>query len=330
MPQAIPTNVITGFLGVGKTTSILHLLRSKPEDEVWSVLVNEFGEIGIDGGLLKAGDAHVREVPGGCICCVGNLPMKVALNMLIGTTNPDRIIIEPTGLGHPAEIVSTLTGEYYGDVLDLRATVTLVDPRKLSDDRYRNNSTFMDQIAIADVLIANKSDLASPADWSLFDQLLADCNPRKVGHQRVAHGAVDRAWLDSQRIERDLPPTPLQHANPLQPRRELPNPQVAIPEGHQFVRRVNQGQGHYSIGWAFVPDAVFDFEQVFSMLNGADVIRAKAIFITERGVFSYNMDGGVLSVLELDEAPDSRVELISDQPLDAELVENQLLAMVMP
>ncbi len=68
MAQRIPTNVITGFLGAGKTTVILHLLKQKPKDEVWGVLVNEFGEVGIDGAMLAGSGAVVREIPGGCMC----------------------------------------------------------------------------------------------------------------------------------------------------------------------------------------------------------------------------------------------------------------------
>src|SRR5690606_11188265 len=177
MRKKIPTNIITGFLGVGKTTAIMHLLRNKPEDEIWSVLVNEFGEIGIDGAMLKSLKAHVREVPGGCICCVAGLPMKIALNMLIATTKPDRILIEPTGLGHPEEIINTLSGEYYDKVLDLRATLTLVDPRKLSDERYTGNANFQDQLAVADVLVANKTDLANAQDKENFDHLVQSFDP---------------------------------------------------------------------------------------------------------------------------------------------------------
>ena len=84
---AVPTNIITGFLGVGKTSAILHLLRHKPDDERWAVLVNEFGEIGVDGSLLQGRHAEatgvfVREVPGGCMCCTAGLPMQIALNQL--------------------------------------------------------------------------------------------------------------------------------------------------------------------------------------------------------------------------------------------------------
>ena len=106
--HAVPTNIITGFLGVGKTSTILHLLENKPGNERWAVLVNEFGEIGIDGSLFEGqrGDKQgvvIREVPGGCMCCAAGLPMQVALNQLLVKARPDRLLIEPTGLGHPKD-----------------------------------------------------------------------------------------------------------------------------------------------------------------------------------------------------------------------------------
>ncbi|MBB1440198.1 GTP-binding protein, partial [Shewanella sp. SG41-4] len=151
--KPINTNIITGFLGVGKTTLISQLLANKPKDEVWAVLVNEFGEIGIDGGLLNATAAGnensdpdatpakptsivIKEVSGGCLCCVSGLPTQVAINQLIQQTKPDRLLIEPTGLGHPAEIVKLLTSEYYQNVITLQSSVCLVDARKVSDPRY--------------------------------------------------------------------------------------------------------------------------------------------------------------------------------------------------
>ena len=111
--RTIPTSIITGFLGVGKTTSILNLLSSKPANERWAVLVNEFGEIGIDGAIFKSSvqsdnNVFVQEVPGGCMCCASSLPMQVALSRLIRESKPHRLIIEPTGLGHPQEVLRAL------------------------------------------------------------------------------------------------------------------------------------------------------------------------------------------------------------------------------
>lgn len=334
--KLIPTNIITGFLGVGKTTAITHLLKHKPEHEVWSVLVNEFGEIGIDGALLKDTNAHVREVPGGCICCVAGLPMKIALNMLIAKTNPDRIIIEPTGLGHPEEIINTLTGEYYDTVLDLRATVTLVDPRKLSDERYTGNANFKDQIAVADVLVANKKDLWSTDTQSQFDALVASFNPSKQAAFSVQQGQLELAWLDYPRSAHRL--SYPQHHAANRPsllkggtQRELYNAAIQLPEGQDYLRRENQGQGFYSCGWLFKPGIRFDFNQLFGWMTGLPMVRAKAVMNTDQGVYMFNAEDGVLSVkpLMLEDEPellDSRIELINDQPLLIDDLEAELFA----
>ena len=95
--RAVPTNIITGFLGVGKTTAIAHLLTQKPEGERWAVLVNEFGEIGIDGSLFSGKSSeeigvYISEVPGGCMCCASGLPMQIALNILLKRAQPDRCV----------------------------------------------------------------------------------------------------------------------------------------------------------------------------------------------------------------------------------------------
>ncbi len=107
--QSVPTHIITGFLGAGKTSAILHLLKHKADNERWAVLVNEFGEIGVDGSIFSGQQTEmqgvfVREVPGRCMCCVAGVPMKVALNQLLAKAKPDRLLIEPTGLGHPQEV----------------------------------------------------------------------------------------------------------------------------------------------------------------------------------------------------------------------------------
>lgn len=333
--KLIPTNIITGFLGVGKTTAITHLLSIKPAHEVWSVLVNEFGEIGIDGALLKNTNAHVREVPGGCICCVAGLPMKIALNMLIAKTKPDRIIIEPTGLGHPEEIINTLTGEYYDTVLDLRATITLVDPRKLVDRRYADNANFKDQIAVADVSVANKIDLCSPVERANFDDLIAAFNPPKAAFA-VLHGQLELDWLDYARRAHEVN-SPQHHAaqrnNRLNPQRELYNAAIQLPEGQDYLRRENQGQGFYSCGWLFRPTTQFVFNQLFGWMTGLNLVRAKAVMNTDQGVYMFNAENGVLSVkpLMLGEAPDddpdlldSRIELINDEPMMLEELQAEL------
>lgn len=331
--DAIPTNIITGFLGVGKTTAILHLLRNKPSDETWSVLVNEFGEIGIDGRVLNSVNAHVREVPGGCICCAAAVPMKVVLNRMITATKPHRILIEPTGLGHPEEIIRTLTTDYYAHALDLRATVTLVDPRKAQDQRYRSNEIFRDQLRMADVLVANKMDVASSVDKAALQHLLSELSISDKNLYWVSQGKVMAHWLDQPRLQK-IVHTP-SAATGLLAQRQVPGIiwGVDLQAGEDFVRRPNQGQGYFSCGWLFRADWLFDFNQLFLFMTGLAFLRAKAVINTTQGAYVFNSENGVLSVNQWDsevmpELNDSRVEFIDDQIIVEDAIEQQLLAMV--
>lgn len=331
MSKRIPTNIITGFLGVGKTTAITHLLKSKPAEEIWSVLVNEFGEIGIDGAMLDQLDnVHVREVPGGCICCVAGLPMKIALNMLIARTRPDRILIEPTGLGHPEEIINTLTGEYYDNVLDLCATLTLVDPRRLSDERYIGNASFNDQLALADIVVANKTDLASEQDTEIFNEWVQQHGKDKSGIEWISHGKIDPQWLLKPRRERTAQQGE-QHRSALAPRQEVALP-VALAEGESWLCRTNQGNGFYSVGWLFHADIPFDFNGFFLLLSGLSVMRFKAVLNTSQGRYIFNAENGVLSVnqpplLDDGEPLESRLECIDDKPIDIAALQASILAL---
>ena len=206
-------NIITGFLGVGKTTAIMHLLKNKPDNEQWAVLVNEFGEVGIDQSLItnltnassstQSQELLIKEIPGGCMCCVNGVPTRVALNALL-QQKPDRLLIEPTGLGHPDEIIELLTSEDYCEVVDLRASLTLVDPTKIHIAKYQEHPVYQSQLAIADALVATKTDLAEPGLQTAFDEWVARL---RVEHKIAAHcvtywisrGQLETEWLDMAR-----------------------------------------------------------------------------------------------------------------------------------
>ena len=307
----VPTNVITGFLGAGKTTAILHLLAAKPADERWAVLVNEFGEVGIDGGML-GGETHeeqglfVREVPGGCMCCAAGVPMQIALTSLLSQARPQRLLIEPTGLGHPKEVLGVLTADHYRRVLDLRATVALVDARKIRDPRYREHPTFIQQLAVADLIAANKADCYGPEDLSQLRAFL-DRTDGLAGKtlKAVEQGAVDLAWLDAPAGDhaRDA------HHHHAASAAALP-PVPQIPE-EGFLRIDNQGDDFFSSGWMFDPRWQFDPAKLETALSGIDAERIKAVFITTDGIAAYNISDGVMTKSWLPDAIDSRVEVIS-------------------
>lgn len=321
--KSIPTNIITGFLGVGKTTAIQYLLANKPETERWAVLVNEFGEIGIDAAMLdnnESGEVFLREVPGGCMCCAAGLPMQIALNQLIQRAKPDRLLIEPTGLGHPREVLSVLHGEHYRGVLDLRATLTLVDARKVSDSRYTDHDTFNQQLQVADILIAHKQDRYAEADLPQLAAYLETQGLANTPLYPVTQGQLEREWLDSvMNVTAVEEPAKHHHfEDSLLIDDEIP--------ACGYLRRDNRGEGFHSSGWIFEPDFEFDFNGLENLLYGLSAERLKAVFITTEGVFAFNLADGVLSMQELDETMDSRIEVIGSDPAQWAELENQLLA----
>ena len=321
-PHAVPTNIITGFLGVGKTSAILHLLSQKPAHERWAVLVNEFGEIGVDGSLLngqysKDQGIFIREVPGGCMCCASGLPMQIALNQLLAKAKPDRLLIEPTGLGHPKEVLQVLSAEYYKKVLSVQKTLTLVDARKLTDQRYTSHDTFNQQIAIADTIIGNKLDLYRESDRVRLVDYVKHQGQKHANVIFAEFGEVDLATLQGPIASL---PSQSNHHHDHQVTTSITDD--IIPECG-YIKAVNEGEGFFSVGWRISQEKVFSRQQLILLLAGLRVERMKAVFITDEGIFGYNLSADALTEVELDDCLESRIEIISDS-IDASL-ETQLL-----
>ena len=326
MRASIPTNIITGFLGSGKTTAILDILQRKPAAEKWAVLVNEFGEIGIDGKILSSSGAEIREVAGGCMCCAGNLPMHVALNNLIAKVRPDRLLVEPSGLGHPQEIIDTLSGGQYAEVLDLRAVLCLIDPRKLRDERYLTHPIFNDQLKVADIIVANKMDVCGDSERELLKVFISQlpAQPQHTGW--TEQGQLQLKWLDYARTAVTIPARlSMTQDNLLLSNPDMPLPIVLMP-GTEFARREHRGDDFSSCGWLFAAQTQFDFLGLMSWMSGLEMRRVKAVMQTDRGNFIFNADDGVLSVNEITGNIDSVIECIADTDTDWLAIERQLLA----
>ena len=321
--RAVPTNIITGFLGTGKTTTILQLLKNKPAEERWAVLVNEFGEVGIDGRLLggaSGDDIFVHEVPGGCMCCANGLPVQIALNRLLRKARPQRLLIEPTGLGHPAEIIALLRSDLYRDALDLRATLTLVDARHLGSDKYLDNATFQQQLQVADVVVANKDDTYDAEDRGRITDYCRTFLPGKF--LIYSHwGKLDPSLLNREN-QHSLENSVFEAASPLTV--DLPETLPAC----GYVYKCREADGYFSGGWIFSPDFIFDYAKIFALLNGSDEERLKAVFITNQGVFGFNKSDSILTEFELDDALDSRIEIIQNTKIDQDAWQTRILASV--
>jgi G3E family GTPase len=311
--SAIPTHLITGFLGVGKTSAILHLLSNKPNNERWAILVNEFGEIGVDGSIFegqhtKENTVFIKEVPGGCMCCTAGLPMQVALNQLLKKAKPDRLFIEPTGLGHPKEVLQSLTCDVYRDVIALQKVLTLVDARKLSDTRYTEHATFNQQIAIADIIVGNKQDLYQDDDKNA---LIAYAGRHGIPEAHVfftQQGDITAIDL--------MGPTAAITTNNHHDhhhRSASPKPLLSgetIPECG-YIKATNKGEGFHSIGWRFSSRKPFNHKKIVSFLKAINAERMKAALITEEGAFTYNLTSDTFVEHPLNDCAESRIEIIS-------------------
>ncbi|MGO2159832.1 MAG: CobW family GTP-binding protein [Vibrio toranzoniae] len=309
MTKKVPTNIITGFLGVGKTTAILNLLKNKPENENWAVLVNEFGEVGIDGALMMDQGALIKEVPGGCMCCTAGVPMSVGINALL-RQKPDRLLIEPTGLGHPKQVIATLTSEQYTPYVDLKATLGLVDPRNLSNEKYTSNQNFNDQLDSADVILGTKVDLAHSEDIDVFNDWVTDQTPAKVFHKLIHDGEVPLEVLDIERVYG----TASSHIEAHHHDHAEQEPQFQLSPGEAFIRKENKGQGYFSCGWLFGAEYKFDFDALFSMLSDLTAERVKAVVNTDQGCYAFNVANQVVSVNEITlDGFESRLEVIDSQ-----------------
>lgn len=322
--QNIPTNIITGFLGVGKTTAIRHLLQSKPEGEKWAVLVNEFGEVGIDGALLNADGIAVKEVPGGCMCCAVGVPSRVALNHLIREQNPDRLLIEPTGLAHPKQVLEQFSGEAYKGVLDIRAVVCLVDPWCTSDPQFMSLPAFRDQVTMADVLVATKADVAQAKHLQQFWAFAGQLSPPKAKVAEVALGKVDWQWLD---IARGLPgeaPAVVEHHHH-ENDTTVETSQASF-DSEGVMRVESAAEFGFSCGWRFSGDWCFDAGKLTALFEALAVPRVKGVFRTREGWLIVNKMRDTVSREWIDSAEESRVEMIHLEAVDWLAIDRQLRA----
>jgi G3E family GTPase len=189
-PDKIPVTVLTGYLGAGKTT-LLNRILSEPHGKKFAVIVNEFGEIGIDNELVVNADEEVFEMNNGCICCTvrGDL-VRIIDGLMRRKGKFDAIIVETTGLADPAPVAQTFfMDEQVGAKTRLDAVVTVADAKWLSD-RLKDAPEAKNQIAFADVILINKTDLVSPEELRELEGRIRALNPYARLHR------TERAKID--------------------------------------------------------------------------------------------------------------------------------------
>jgi G3E family GTPase len=175
--EKLPVTVLTGYLGAGKTT-LLNRILSEPHGKKYAVIVNEFGEIGIDNELVVGADEEVFEMNNGCICCTvrGDL-IRIIEGLMRRKGKFDAIIVETTGLADPAPVAQTFfVDENVGRRTKLDAVVTVADAKWLKD-RLKDAPEAKNQIAFADVILINKIDLVTPGELREVEARIRGINP---------------------------------------------------------------------------------------------------------------------------------------------------------
>jgi G3E family GTPase len=205
MAEKIPVTVLTGYLGAGKTT-LLNRILTEQHGKKYAVIVNEFGEIGIDNDLVVGADEEVFEMNNGCICCTvrGDL-IRIIEGLMKRKGKFDAIIVETTGLADPAPVAQTFfVDEDVSQRARLDAVVTVADAKWLSE-RLKDAPEAKNQIAFADVILLNKTDLVDETGLADVEARIRAINPSAIIHRTVncnipVAEVLDRKAFDLDRI----------------------------------------------------------------------------------------------------------------------------------
>jgi G3E family GTPase len=205
MAEKIPVTVLTGYLGAGKTT-LLNRILTEQHGKKYAVIVNEFGEIGIDNDLVVGADEEVFEMNNGCICCTvrGDL-IRIIEGLMKRRGKFDAIIVETTGLADPAPVAQTFfVDDDVSERARLDAVVTVADAKWLTE-RLKDAPEAKNQVAFADVILLNKTDLVDEAALKDVEARIRSINPQATIHRTVNCAipiaeVLDRKAFDLDRI----------------------------------------------------------------------------------------------------------------------------------
>jgi G3E family GTPase len=323
----IPVNIITGMLGAGKTTTIRYLLSQCPPGERWAVLVNEFGDVGIDAALIEGQDIAVREVPGGCICCTAALTLRTTLTEMLRNVPMDRLLIEPTGIGHPAGVMDTLRNEWLRDSVTLENVVTVVDPTGFGSERLEKSPIYRDQLQLADVVLINKSDTANEQTLDEIENWLSQLYPPKQKVLRTERGRMPLSDLSG--VSRSSSGFDHNHVH-LQD--EVVHQERPGPVGSSCSSRVEAGI--QTLGWVFPPEVVFHRsrieDRVKDWMQQLPLLRIKAVLNCGRSSLAVNATPETVDFGPVAWRRDSRMEWLipADSPVDEARIEADLKELI--
>jgi len=300
--MAIPVHIIGGFLGTGKTTLIRDQLDARRGEQI-AILVNDFGEASLDEATLT-GDRpfEITNIPGGCVCCTAPEGFVDALGEIV-QRGPDRVVIEPTGLARPQDLVDTIRRSPHAHALEIAPIVVVVDPARVGAASEEERALVAHQAEIADVLVANRTDLCGEATLLRFEAWVEDLWPGPLRTLRTTGGKIPpeaMEWPEGQgaRLPRD----------------------ASSPDEHEHTHHdhdADSTSGFQARSWRWSPERIFSRERLARAvlrlgegMGGAPLVRFKGIFRTDEGFQLLEIAGGTLHEARSLHRRDSRADAI--------------------
>lgn len=322
-------DIVFGFLGAGKTTFITRVLQQWGAEEKIVVLVNEFGEVGIDGELLASRGGDVLEMPSGCICCTLQADFKVQILDIIRAIHPERIIIEPTGVATIAQVRTIVELQIFENTFSRVNDILIADATGFMG-LYKANRHFVEsQVENAGIVLMNKCDLVDKKKAMVTRSAISAINP-DISVLMTEFGAVD--WAEYQMALSSAP-----HIDAEKAEREQKltivgavHPHNRIGEGHPHFHEQEDALGYESFGCTYESGSFNQgkLEQFFREANDSksgmgEIVRAKGIFGIGDKWILLELASGEFSLQPAKKSKQSKVSIIGRE-LDREMIKSSL------
>lgn len=291
----LPVHIVAGPLGVGKTTAILSYVERNAGREHVAVLVNDFGPVGMDGAIMQGaigrvvGDQmKVLTIPGGCLCCASADALATGLPKLAQMPGVTRIVIEPSGIAMPAQVVDLARALAEDHGLDIRPTIVLLDVAEFAAEAAQRMPYYRRLVEAADVLVGNRADKASDRAVANFRRWAQELDPPKLRVITTTMGELPDAVFDL-RVDGNAPAR----------------------RGHGHGHDHHHADDRHAGGRAWDASAVFHLSALRKLLRDAPLERFKGIFHTDAGWKLIEMARGELTERFTDHRRDSRADWIA-------------------